>query len=221
MSGLMDQLASLFGAADHAMLIDCRTLEIAPLPLSPEARIVVADSGVRRRLAESSFNDRRAECREAVERLRVALPGIATLRDVGAADLDRHRDLLTPTLHRRARHAVEEMARVDLGADALRRRDLEAFGRLMRQSQDSSRDLYQVSLPELDLLCATAWAAPGCWGARLVGGGFGGCVAALVDASAVEAIEERLGLAFLAAYGRRPPTFVTRASAGAASRRLA
>jgi galactokinase len=221
MSGLMDQLASLFGAADHAVLIDCRTLEIATLPLPADVRIVVVDSGVRRRLAESSFNDRRAECREAVDRLRVALPGIATLRDVGGADLERHQDLLPPTLLRRARHAVEELVRVDVGADALRRGDLEAFGRLMRQSQDSSRDLYQVSLPELDLLCATAWATPGCWGARLVGGGFGGCVAALVDASAVEAVQERLDGAFLAAYGRRPPSFVTRAGEGASSRRLA
>ena len=177
--------------------------------------MVVADSGVRRALVDSDYNDRPEECRRAVERLREALPGIRTLRDVSAADLSRHGTGLSPALRKRARHAVEECRRVLDGAQALRAGNLIRFGELMRESHASSRDLYEVSIPELDALAHAAWAAPGCYGARLSGAGFGGCVCALVEAAAAEAVERRLQRDFERAFGRPCATFVSSFGGGA------
>ncbi|MEO1087539.1 MAG: galactokinase [Acidobacteriota bacterium] len=215
-SGLMDQFASLLGRAGHALFLDCRSLDFERLPVSRDAAVVVFDSGVRRRLSESGFNDRREECRRAVDILEEHMPGIRALRDVDAAAFEQHSHHLPLALRHRARHAVEEMARVLDGADALRRGDLAAFGTLMRRSHLSSRDFYQVSIPELDLLAAAAWPQSGCWGARMMGGGFGGCVAALVQADAATAITQAVGDAFEAAYGRRPPAFTSALADGAA-----
>ncbi|MEM8993692.1 MAG: galactokinase, partial [Acidobacteriota bacterium] len=215
-SGVMDQFASLLGRAGHALFLDCRSLDGERLPVSGDAAVVVFDSGVRRRLSESGFNDRRDECRRAVEILARHLPDIRALRDVDAEAFELYSHHLPPALRRRVRHAVEEMTRVREGADALRRGDLEAFGALMRRSHLSSRDFYEVSIPELDLLAAAAWPRPGCWGARMMGGGFGGCVAALARADAAPAITVAVADAFEAAYGRRPPAFTSALADGAA-----
>ena len=215
MSGPMDQLASLHGRAGHAILIDCRSMEAELLPLPPSLRILVFDSGVRRRLVASAFNDRRAEIRQAVEILRAELPGLELLRDLAPPDFERLRHLLPRTLERRVRHAVEEMARVAAGAAALRQGDPIELGRLMNASQASSRDLYEVSLPELDLLCAAAAGAPGCYGARLMGGGFGGVVAALTEAEACDRVAAEVADAFERAFGQRPPFFESGIAAGA------
>lgn len=215
-SGAMDQLASLHGRAGHAILVDCRTLGAEPLPLGGVLRFLIFDSGVRRRLVDSAYGDRHAECRQAIAILRRHLPCLEVLRDLDAATFAELAHLLPTPLDLRVRHAVAEIARVEEGAAALRRGDAGRLGELMRRSQESSRDLYQVSLPELDLLCATAWATPGCLGARLMGGGFGGTVAALVEADAAERVEAAVGAAFEAAFGRRPPSFATGPAAGAA-----
>lgn len=214
-SGAMDQLACLEGRAGHAVLVDCRTFGTTALPLGAGLGFLVFDSGVRRRLVDSGFNDRRSECRLAIAILKRFLPCLEVLRDLDAAtlaDLERH---LPAPLDRRVRHAVEEMARVEEGAAALRRGDVGRLGELMRRSQESSRDLYEVSLPELDLLCEAAWRAPGCLGARLMGGGFGGAVAALVEADAAAGVAEAVAATFAKGFGRRPPVFATSPAAGA------
>lgn len=214
-SGAMDQLASFHGRAGHAVLVDCRSCAAEPLPLGNDLRFLIFDSGVRRSLLDSAYNDRRAECRQAVAILRRFLPTLEVLRDLDAATFGELAHHLPPPLGLRVRHAIEEMARVEQGAAALRRGDPGRLGELMRRSQESSRDLYQVSLPELDLLCTTAWATPGCLGARLMGGGFGGSVAALVEAEEASRVAAAVGDAFAAAFGRRPPSFVTGPAAGA------
>ena len=214
-SGIMDQFVVLHARRGSAVFLDCRSLDHQAIPLPAGSRLVVADSGVERRLVGSEFNSRRRECERAVDLLRVALPEISTLRDVAPAELAEHSVLLPPAIARRARHVVGECRRARQGAAALRAGDGRELGRLMRRSHESSRDLYEVSLPELDTLAAAAWAAPGCLGARFSGGGFGGCVGALVEAGAEGAVAAAMADAFEARFGRRPAIF-TSGAAGAA-----
>lgn len=214
-SGIMDQFVIQHARPGRAVFVDCRTLEHELIPLPPELRLVVADSGLSRQLVGSGFNSRRDECRQAVELLRARLPGIATLRDVTHEQLEAHRDLLPAPLDRRARHVVGECRRARAAAAALHAGDAPELGRLMRRSHESSRDLYEVSVPELDTLAGAAWQTPGCHGARFSGAGFGGCVAALVEARAARSVAAAMRKAFAARFGRSPALFVSRA-AGAA-----
>jgi len=170
-TGLLDQLASLCGEPGHAVRIDFATLAIEPVPLElGDWTLVTLDSGSSRSLAESGYNERRDECRRACRVL-----GIASLRDAREADLDR----LEPPLDRRTRHVLEENARVDAMVDALRAGDLPAVGRLLDASHASLRDLYEVSVPEVERTDARLRDA-GAAGARIMGGGFGGAVLALL-----------------------------------------
>ena len=150
-SGIMDQLASALGVRDHALLIDCRSEDVTPVPLPSEAVLVVADSGVKHELAGSAYNERRAESEEAARRL-----GARTLRDVSIAEFARRGALLPEPLRRRARFVVGENARVLATVSALRSGDLTDVGRLMNDSHDALRDDYEVSAPELDLLVEAA-----------------------------------------------------------------
>ncbi len=214
-SGIMDQFSVLHGAAGQLIFLDCRSLDFEHLPMPASTSVLVADSGVRRRLADFDYNDRRQECAQAVAILEQRLPGIRTLRDVSADDFTLHSHRLPMTLRRRAQHAIEECRRVSEGAAALSAGDLDAFGRLMRQSHLSSRDLYEVSIPEIDLLAAAAWATPGCLGARLLGGGFGGCVVALTEARAADSVCRAMTLAFEDAFDRTPKIFACSVDDGA------
>lgn len=214
-SGPMDQYASLHGVPSRLLLLDCRTLEHREVPLPEGLAILVLDSGVRRRLADSGYNDRGAEVAAALAALRAERPDIRTLRDVTPEALELLSGMLAPPLHRRARHVVEECHRVLAGAEALERGDLAAFGRLIDESHASSRDLYEVSTLELDSLAAVATGADGCHGARLSGGGFGGCVVALVDQGATEAVAKTVGETFETRFGRRPESFVCSIADGA------
>lgn len=211
-SGVMDQFASLHGGV---LLLDCRDLAFRRLPLPADVGLLVADTGVRRRLGEIDYGDRRRECGEAVAVLRRRLPAIRTLRDVSTRDLERHGSELPPALRRRAHHAVEECRRVRDGAAALERGDLAGFGERMRASHRSSRDLYEVTIPELDVLADAAWAAGGCYGARLSGAGFGGCVVALVESPEAGAVAGAMDTAFERRFGRRPEIFSCAVADGA------
>lgn len=215
-SGIMDQFASLHGAPGHLIMLDCRTLNYDLVPLPPDAAILVADSGVRRELAGSDYNSRQDECRQALKILKQYLPNIHTLRDVDTEEFELYAHRLPLALRRRARHVVEECARVLNGVEALRQGNVGYFGRLIRESHISSRDLYEVSILELDILAASAWQVPGCYGARLVGGGFGGCVAALVKEPAAGEVAQSMEQTFEKEFGRKPPIFLCRASGGAA-----
>ena len=171
--GVMDQMASVFGREGHALLLDCRTLEIEPVPLPDAIAIVVVHSGLPRRLAASAYAARRAACESAAARLEVD-----TLRDATLAQV-----VDDPI----ARHVVSENARVRAFADALARDDVDECGRVMLQSHASLRDDFAVSTPQLDLLVALAM-EHGAYGARLTGAGFGGCIVALVPADAVDVL---------------------------------
>lgn len=214
-SGIMDQYASLHGRPRHLLLLDCRSLTHRELPLDDDLAVVAFDSGVRRRLADTGYGDRRAESREALDRLRAAGLELAALRDLPLERLDAATDALPPRLARRVRHVVEECARVVRGGELLAAGRARELGPLMNASHASSRDLYEVSIAELDLLAAAAAETPGCHGARLSGGGFGGCVTALVDAGAAAEVAGAVGERFAATYNRWPATFPCRVAGGA------
>jgi galactokinase len=214
--GVMDPMIAALGAADCALLIDCRSLESTAVPLAlPDHVIVVCDTGVTHDLASSAYNDRRAECERGVDVLRRWLPGIRALRDLSPADLEPLTGELPEPVRRRCRHVVSENARTQAAAAALRAGDLVRFGRLMAESHRSLRDDYEVSCPELDLLAEVAAATPGVLGGRMTGGGFGGCVIALCERAAEERFAAAADAAFEARFGRRPALFSSRAAAGA------
>jgi len=214
--GIMDQLVSMLGQAGHALLIDCRSLEARPIPLPPpRAAILVFDSGVRHRHASGEYNVRRAQCEEAVATLGARLPGVRALRDVTPADLERHAAALSEPLLKRARHVVLEIDRTVKAAAALSAGDLAGFGRLMFASHTSLRDDFEVSVPELDTLVQAARSAPGVLGARMTGGGFGGCTVTLAEVGTVEGAGAAIANAFAMRFGRAPAWFVTRAADGA------
>ncbi len=219
--GIMDQMAALFGRRGCALLIDCRSLETRTVPIPEEAVILVADSGVRRALAASAYNERRAQCEEAVRRLRARYPGIRALRDVTPAQLEAARAELPERIYRRARHVVTENERVLQAVAALSRGDLQALGELLNASHESLRDDYEVSAPELDTLVEAARSVPGVYGARLTGAGFGGSILALVRREAVPAAGEAITRAYMDRFGRTPVWFVVTPDEGATVHREA
>ena len=190
--GIMDQMISACGKAGHAMLLDTRTLKRHYVPLPAEMVIVVADSKVRRSLAASEYNVRRAQCEHAVQLLQQVLPEITALRDVSLDQLQEHRVLLPEVVYRRARHVITENYRVRRTVLALREGDLARVGRILLEGHHSLREDYEVSAPELDLLVNAAVEVSGCHGARLTGAGFGGCIIALVEEEAVSEITAHL-----------------------------
>jgi galactokinase len=214
-SGIMDQFASVHGRADCALLLDCRDLSHSLVELPPQTAVVIADSGVRRQLIHSEYNRRQEECAEAVAILRSHLPQISSLRDITPELLTLYAHWLPQPLRRRAQHVVGECDRVLTGVEALRQNNLAEFGLALRQSHVSLRDLYEVSIPELDVLAATAWQSPGCYGARLMGAGFGGCLLALARETAVAELTFALESAFDQQFDRRPNIFVCRLANGA------
>jgi galactokinase len=213
--GVMDQYASCCGVAGHALLLDCRTLRAEPIAIAPSARLVVCDSMVRHRIAGGEYNQRRRECEQAVALLAPRVPGVAALRDVTLDALARNAEALPDVLYRRARHVIGENARTLRAAAALKDGDLSECGRLMNLSHESLRDDYEVSCPELDSLVAIARGLPGVHGARMMGGGFGGCVIALVDASAAEPIVATIRAAYGEALGGTPSVFCCAPAQGA------
>lgn len=195
--GIMDQMAAVMGRRDHALLIDCRSLETEAVPLNLAAhdlRIVVAHTGVRRALGDSAYNQRRQECSQAVQVLAqviVARP-VAALRDITSKDLAAHEGSLPEPLARRARHVVSENERVLKSVDALRRGDLITFGQLLYSSHQSLGRDYEVSSPELDLMVELACRLDGVVGARMTGAGFGGCTVNLVRQEAIDSFREEV-----------------------------
>jgi galactokinase len=220
LSGIMDQFISALGQADHALFIDCRSLEPTPVPMAlPGTSVVVVDTRVKHDLATSEYNKRRAECHRAVELLSEVLPGIHALRDVSVEDFEQHAAVLPYVVKKRARHVVHENARTLAAVNALRGGDLAEFGRLMVESHRSLRDDYEVSSPELDLVVETALATEGVYGARMTGGGFGGSAIALVSDGAVAKLEENVKQAFRHRSLGDPEMFATHASPGAREER--
>ena len=213
--GLMDQFASAHGVEGHALYFDTRSLQWEALPLPDDTVLVIADSGVRRSLASSAYNRRRAECEQAVELLRRYLPHIQTLRDVSPTELAAFSESLPPVVLRRAEHVVKEIHRVHTAVTALRLGDKQAFGALMYAGHASLRDLYEVSTPELDALVDIARELPGCYGARLTGAGFGGCTINLVIKSQAVDFIRGLQATYTRRTTRQAQVYLCRASTGA------
>ena len=180
-SGIMDQFAAAFGRANHALLIDCRKLQAKSIPLHFDcAEIIVCNSGVKHSLSSSEYNTRREECEKAVTILREFLPEIMALRDVSRKDLKQFAHHLPETIYRRCRHVVTENERTLQTAEAFEHGEIELAGKLMLESHESLRDDYEVSCKQLDTLVALAESFDGVYGARMTGGGFGGCTVNLV-----------------------------------------
>ncbi len=216
--GIMDQFISLLGRRDHALFLDCRSLAYRLVPLPTDVRVVVLDSGVRRELVSSAYNERRAQCEKGVRRFQHHLPHVQALRDVTPADLARYGSELPPVVLRRCRHVIGENQRVLDGVAALERGDVTAFGAAMNASHVSLRDDYEVSCPELDALAEAAWRQPGCLGARMTGAGFGGCTVNLVRVDAVDAFVPAVQAAYQAQTGREAAALVCQAADGATVR---
>ncbi len=185
--GLMDQLAAAFGQKEHALLIDCRSLSRTPIKLNiTGTQIVVCDTNVKHELAASAYNQRRAECEQGVGLLQQKLPEIRALRDVSPEEFEAFKDLLPEPIRRRCRHVVTENERTLRAATVLREGNVNEFGKLMLQSHQSLRDDYEVSCPELDIMVELAREQEGVAGARMTGGGFGGCTVNLVRTSLLD-----------------------------------
>lgn len=204
--GLLDQVTSLFAVPGHAVFFDCRSLEVKRVPVPAEARFVIVQSGVKHALSDGAYNERRAECEQAA----VAL-GVGKLRDASPEALETAAaaGLLRGAPLQRARHVVGENARVAVAVEALCAGDLSAVGRLMNESHESSRALFENSCKEIDFLTTEARAIPGCLGARLTGGGFGGAMLALVFSEEERAFVQAIGERVSKAWGRVPQILAT------------
>lgn len=213
--GIMDQFASLMGRERRLIRLDCRDLSFDYVPFEREdLRIVLCDSQVRRSLAGSEYNLRRAQCEEGVALLRLGQPEVWSLRDVSLELLEARRGELDPVVYRRCAYVVEENQRVIDACAALDRGDVAAFGAAMNASHEGLAHGYEVSCPELDVLAAAAQALPGVLGARMMGAGFGGCTINLVEAAAMPSFEAAMGRVYRERLGREPVLHVCRLRGG-------
>ena len=207
-SGLLDQVTSIFGRAGHAVFFDARSEEVRVIPFPPRLALIIAESGKKRELAESFYNQRREETRAATEAL-----GLIALRDISPGELAK-RDL-PPFLRQRAAHIVGENERVQRALVLLEQNDGPGFGELMNESHESSRQNFENSTAELDCLVEIARDLPGVFGARLTGGGFGGATVTLCESAAAVRIAEELAQVYLRRSGLRSRIFVCAISNGA------
>ncbi len=208
--GIMDQMISALGEAGHALLIDCRSLETQPVPLPRATSVIVLDTGTRRGLVGSAYNERRAQCEAAARHF-----GVAALRDVAIGQLETQAQGLDDVSLRRARHVVTENARTLQAVAAMSRGDATELGDRMKASHASLRDDFEVSSPGLDTMVACALQEQGCYGARMTGGGFGGCAVALVEAGRRQTFVSHVAASYRAATGNVPTIYVCAATNGA------
>lgn len=213
--GIMDQFISCLGQKDHALFVDCRTLDHESVPLPKGIKVIVADTMKKRGLVDSEYNLRRSQCEEAVSLFRTYMPTIKALRDVTVADFRKHGDGLPPTVRRRAEHVVFENERVIKSVEALRADKIALFGRLMNQSHESLRDKYEVSCRELDVMVDASRKVPGVYGARMTGAGFGGCTVSVVADEAVAEFLEKVPEEYKARIGVEPTVYVCTPENGA------
>lgn len=206
--GVMDQFIAANGVAGHALVLDCRSLTYERVPLPSDVAFLLVDSTIRHRLVDGGYAARRADCETAAERL-----GLRALRDASHEMLDKH--ALPERVMRRARHVVSENERVVTTALALAAADLSKVGRLMNDSHASLRDDFNVTCRETDILADIASQTSGVYGARQMGGGFGGAVLALVDVEAVETVSRTIAEAYRAQTGISASSFVCRIADGA------
>ena len=208
--GLLDQLSSLFGKEGHVIQIDFTTNNVQHEPMPPGVAVVVADSAVKHDLSAGEYNELREHCESAARKL-----GVPLLRQITPADLEKERTKLTDREYQCAYHVVGETQRVVFGERALRAGDIEQFGQYLFQSHASSRDYFGNCTKELDFLVDIASKIPGCYGARLTGGGFGGATINLVQADKVEAFQRDLAAEYFARTKIRIEPWIARVVDGA------
>jgi galactokinase len=213
--GIMDQFIASFGVIGHAVMLDCRSLESELVPVPEDLRLVVCNSMVKHDLASGKYNQRREDCEAGVALLQPQLPKVEALRDLTLKDLEAHKRILPPQIYRRCRHVVTENQRVLATAKALHVGDANRVGDLMYRSHASLRDDYEVSCRELDLLVNLAASSRGVYGARMTGGGFGGCTVNLVRADYAEHFQSHITQAYLEATGRTAESYIFEPADGA------
>jgi len=214
--GIMDQFASAMGKKDNAIFLDANTLhyEYAPVVLE-NAKIVIVNSKVKHSLVDSAYNDRRKECETAVEELQRVVE-IKTLGELSEAQFEQYKDAIGTDIRRkRAKHAVYENQRTIQAVKALKENDIETFGKLMNASHVSLRDDYEVSCEEIDILVNLAWDTAGVIGARITGGGFGGCTVNIIENDAVDRFVEKVGAAYEERVGHKAEFYIVDIGDGA------
>ncbi|MHC5067408.1 MAG: galactokinase, partial [Planctomycetota bacterium] len=212
--GILDHLASAAAQPGHAIQLDCRALTTAPVPMPAGYRVVILDTGKRRGLVDSAYNERRGQCEAGAAAL-----ALTALRDADEAQIEaaQRSGVIDAITARRCAYVVAENERVEQAVACLEAGDVVGFGRLMVASHVGLRDHYNVSCPELDAMVAAARAGRGCVGARMTGAGFGGCAVALVAEDAVEAFVEETVAGYRAQFNLPAQAFVTAPAAGAVS----
>ena len=214
--GIMDQFASAMGKENHAILLDCNTLNYRYAPLDLDGIcILLCNTNKPHNLIESKYNERRSQCEHALSQLQEHLP-IKALGELSEETFEKYKKFITDPIERkRAKHAVYENQRALLAVQKLQEGNLASFGKLMNASHISLRDDYEVTGPELDAMAAAAWEQPGVLGARMTGGGFGGCVVALVQKENVETFKNNVARIYQAKTGYKPDFYIASAGAGA------
>ena len=213
--GIMDQFIACHGRTDHALMLDARSLTFEALPLPPRVSVVICNTMVRHDNAAGEYNARRAECETGVRLLATKKPSIKALRDASLTDLERSKAELSEKVYRRCRHVISENERVQAAARALSQGHLAEFGRLMNESHRSLREDYRVSCKELDLMVEFASQLEGVYGARMTGGGFGGCTVNLVRAENSTEFQKRIAKRYGKVIGLKPEIYVCKAAQGA------
>lgn len=215
-TGIMDQFIIANAKKDHALFLDTQTLTYEQIPLKlPNHKIVIMNSMAKRELVDSEYNTRRQQCEEAVSRLNKEL-SVSTLGELTIEEFEKYRHLIDDdVLEKRAKHAVYENIRTEQATEALRNNELEDFGRLMDDSHLSLHEDYEVTIPETDLLVRSAWKQPGTIGARMTGGGFGGCCIALVENDQVKSFKTKVEEIFEEAFQYRPEIYLAETQAHA------
>lgn len=209
--GIMDQFASAMGKKNHAIFLDCKTLDYQLVPINIDGyKLVLSNTNKKHSLGASKYNERRHECEAGFEILKKELPSATCLGDITPEEYYRVKDAIkNETVERRVRHVVEEDARVKKSIEVLTAGDLVTFGKLMTASHESLRDLYEVSCDELDILAAEALKVDGVLGSRMTGAGFGGCTVSLVKDDAVDTFIDRLGKVYLDKVGYEASFYIT------------
>ena len=214
-TGIMDQFASLHGKEHHVIKLDCRDMSFEYIPFHyDDYKIVLVNSMVSHSLASSEYNTRRQQCEEGVAILKKHYPDIRSLRDVSIEMLEKHADEIPGIIYKRCGYVINENNRLLRGCEALANHDLQAFGQLMYQSHEGLSKEYEVSCPELDFLAGQA-KDMGVTGARMMGGGFGGCTINLVNVSHINRFTALIQQRYENEFGRTPEVYITQIEDGA------
>ena len=214
-TGIMDHFIACYGEADHALLLDCRSLEFRLAPIPPGLSLVISNTMVKHSHAGGAYNTRRDEVEEGTAILRRHRPEIRKLRDATVEDLKKWGGEMPSGVLKRTRHVITENERTVAAADALESGDLKTLGRLMYEAHASYRDDFEASCPEADIMVELASREEGCIGARLTGGGFGGCTVNLVETARARQFSDNLHQGYKNATGIDADIYLCHASAGA------